>query len=156
MQGKVKNIFIAAQSGAKLEPHTTIEVHAGKGIVGDRYYAPQGSIAKSEEENLDFEITLIEQEQIDKFNTSTGFNYSGADFRRNIITTGIQLNELEGQTFSIGKLEFRGIRLCEPCATLSGLLGQEVLLHMVNKAGLRAQITNNGFVNVDDIITQTP
>ena len=42
--------------------------------------------------------------------------------------------------FTIGSIKYRGIRLCEPCAYMSGILHSDVLKKMVHRAGLRAQI----------------
>ena len=150
MHGRVKDILTTDKAGAALHSTASAQVHAGKGIVGDRYYSAQGTFSKVLEGEPDFEITLIEQEQIDIFNNKTGFSYTGADFRRNIVTTGIDLNALEGKEFTVGNVQLKGIRLCEPCAYLSDLLGPEVLKHMVNKAGLRAQILKDGKLQVSD------
>ena len=38
------------------------------------------------------QLTLIESENIDDYNTKFGLNISYIDFRRNIITKGIKLN----------------------------------------------------------------
>ncbi|MBL4638847.1 MAG: MOSC domain-containing protein [Proteobacteria bacterium] len=150
MEGSVKDILTAEKSGIDLQSNTSVELFAGKGIVGDRYYSAQGTFSQALEGEPDFEITLIEQEQIDAFNQQTGFNYAAADFRRNIVTTGIDLNELEGKEFTVGNVRLKGIRLCEPCAYLSSLLGPEVLEHMLHKAGLRAQILTDGILHVSD------
>ena len=150
MTGTVKDILTAEKAGAALQSNTSVQLQAGKGIVGDRYYSAQGTFSKALEDDLDFEITLIEQEQIEAFNQKTGLDYSAADFRRNVVTSGIDLNQLEGKEFTVGAIRLKGIRLCEPCAYLSGLLGPEVMQHMVNKAGLRAQILIDGKIQVSD------
>ena len=62
-----------------------------KGIVGDRHFK-------------DFndpycQLSLIESENIDYFNSKYGLNIDYIDFRRNIITRGIRLNALIGKNF---------------------------------------------------------
>jgi len=153
MNGIIKDILLAEKTGKMLFSQHTAELHAGKGIVGDRYYLSQGTFSQTLKELPDFEVTLIEQEQIDKFNSTTGLTYSGADFRRNLVTKNININELLGQEFFVGKVKLRGIRLCEPCAHLSTMIGEQVLEHMVHKAGLRAQIIIGGQVHISDLIT---
>ena len=49
--------------------------------------------------------------------------------------------------------EFRGIRLCEPCAYMSGILHSDVLKKMVHRAGLRAQIIEGGIIKVSDDVS---
>lgn len=153
MNGIVKEILLAEKAGDALFSQHTAELHTGKGIVGDRYYLSQGTFSEDLAELPDFEVTLIEQEQIDAFNTTTGLAYSGADFRRNMVTKNININELVGKDFFVGKVKLRGIRLCEPCAHLSTMIGKQVLEHMVHKAGLRAQIIIGGEVHISDLIT---
>ncbi len=150
MEGTVIDILTANKAGETLQSNTSANLHSGKGIVGDRYYSSEGTFSKALEGEPDFEITLIEQEQIDSFNQQTGFAYSAADFRRNVVTSGVNLNQFEGKEFTIGNVRLKGIRLCEPCAYLAGLLGPEVMEHMVHKAGLRAQILEDGFIHVSD------
>jgi len=152
MNGIVKSILLAKDAGGAIISVQSAELQAGKGIVGDRYYSSQGTFSEILQDLPEFELTLIEQEQIDYFNQLTGFHYSGIDFRRNIVTTGIRLNDLVDKEFSIGKVKLRGIRLCEPCAHLASISGPKVLQHMVHRAGLRTQILSGGDVHISDII----
>ena len=64
------------------------EVIKGKGIINDRYF--------EQNNDKDTQITLIESENIDQFNKKSETNFDYIDFRRNIITHGIKLNELIG------------------------------------------------------------
>lgn len=153
MNGTVIDILLTEKAGDALFSKQTAELQAGKGIVGDRYYLAQGTFSEALKDLADFEVTLIEQEQIDVFNTTTDLAYSGADFRRNLVTKNINLNELVGKDFFIGQVKLRGIRLCEPCAHLSAMIGDEVLEHMVHKAGLRAQIIVGGKIHILDSVT---
>lgn len=129
------------------------DLEAGHGIVGDRYYDNLGTFSKKLKNLPDKELTLIESEQIDQFNTAHGFKLENGAFRRNIITRGIRLDNLIDREFTIGETRLRGIRLCEPCAYLAGLLGPEVLSALVHKAGLRAAILEPGRISMGDVIT---
>ena len=57
----------------------------GKGIINDRYY--ENFKEKKEQ------VTLINLEDIDNFNKQIKQNIDAKDFRRNIIVSGINLNE---------------------------------------------------------------
>lgn len=150
---KVKEILIATQANASIIPLSQAQLDAGKGIVGDRYYSAQGTFSERLKDLPDFELTLIEQEQIQRFNDITSLDYSGYDFRRNIVTEGINLNELVDKTFTVGNVSCRGIRLCEPCGHLAKQLGTEILDHMINRGGLRAQILSDGQIQLGDTLT---
>ena len=73
-----------------------------------------------------------------------------ADSRRNVITRGLQLNELTESTFRVGEVTLRGVRLCEPCAYLEEITGLPVLKPLVNRGGLRAEILTGGTIRVGD------
>lgn len=113
-----------------------------------------GTFSEALEKNGDFEVTLIETEEIYSFNKKTGLAYEASAFRRNLVTSGIRLNDLVGKEFSVGEARLYGVRLCEPCGYLAGLLGERIMDHMVHKAGLRAVIRRSGRVVVGDGVAQ--
>ena len=93
--GKIIDIGIAENSNVKIEKKNSIEVIEGKGIVGDRYF---------HDFNGDKEqITLIEKENIDYYNHAFETNFNYLDFRRNLVTENIRLNDLVGKTISTYK-----------------------------------------------------
>lgn len=154
MNGILKIILVARNSGDELVTMADAQLEPGKGIVGDRYFFQKGTFSTALKEKGDFEVTLIESEEIDKFNENTGLNYAEHLFRRNLVTSGIRLNDLVGKDFSVGNVVLHGVRLCEPCAYLAGLLEDSVLKGMVHKAGLRAIIKNGGTVSTGDPIVR--
>ena len=81
---KVFKLGITKSNNQKIEEVESIEVLANKGIIGDRHF---------DDYNDPFcQLSLIESENIDNYNTKFGLNISYLDFRRNIITKGIKLN----------------------------------------------------------------
>ena len=154
MTGTVREILIGADAAAGLEPVESARLEAGRGVVGDRYYFARGTFSGKLGGTPEVEATLIEKEQIDAFNAVAGKNYSGKDFRRNIVTEGVSLAEMIGRTFRVGDATLKGIRFCEPCAHLSAKLGPEIMQHMIHKAGIRAQIVATGLVRVADTIEE--
>ena len=130
-----------------------ISVRAGKGIEGDRYFSNSGKNRSNYNGQPDWEITLIEAEVIDAFNQSTGNKFHHSDFRRNLVTRDIRLNDLVGKEFRIGDISFYGVQLCEPCAKLQKRLGVRILPDLVNQGGLRAQIRSTGVISMDQAIS---
>ena len=54
-------------------------------------------------------------------------------FRRNIVTKGIQLNDLVGKKLLISKVELKAIDLCRPCKNLQGILKQNNITKFKHK-----------------------
>ena len=142
---KVFKLGITSNNNKKIEEVESIEVLANKGVVGDRHF---------DNYNDPYcQLSLIEAENIDEYNLKFGLNIPYLDFRRNIITKGIKLNDLVGKRLSIGNVEVEGIDLCRPCRHLTEMLDQEnILKEFLRKGGLRCQILSSSKIKVGDSI----
>ena len=142
---KVFKLGITSNNNKKIEEVEFIEVLANKGVVGDRHF---------DNYNDPYcQLSLIEAENIDEYNLKFGLNIPYLDFRRNIITKGIKLNDLVGKKLSIGNVEVEGIDLCRPCRHLTEMLNQEnILKEFLRKGGLRCQILSSSQIKVGDSI----
>ena len=141
----VYEIGIAKKNNQEIDKKESIEVVASKGIVGDRYF---------HDFNGDREqITLIESENIDYYNKISGTNIPYVNFRRNIITKNIELNNLVGKNFNIGNVKLFGHRLCDPCKYLQDMIGdQKLVKKLIKKGGLRCEALSSGKISVNDTI----
>jgi len=150
--GTVVAIFTARAAQAPVQSVLTAQLDAGRGIVGDRYFSSEGTFSEKLEGKgrSDWEVTLIETEEIDNFNETQSHDFNYGDFRRNIATRGVRLNSLVGKQFDIGGVKLEGIRLCEPCTTLAATVTDSVLPDLVGHGGLRARILNSGRISVGD------
>ena len=142
---EVFKIGITDKNNQKIKEVNSIDVLANQGVIGDRHFM---------EFNDPFnQLSLIESENIDYYNTKYGLNISYIDFRRNIITKGIQLNNLVGKKFKIGKVELEGIDLCRPCRHLSEVLNQNnIIKEFLRRGGLRCQILSSSSIEVGNKI----
>tara|TARA_B100000161_G_scaffold206248_1_gene151344 strand:- start:454 stop:894 length:441 start_codon:yes stop_codon:yes gene_type:complete len=142
---KVYKLGITPDNNKKIQEVETIEVIASKGIIGDRHFKDYNDPY--------CQLTLIESENIDFYNTKYGLNISYVDFRRNVITKKIKLNNLIGKKFLIGKVEVEGIDLCRPCRHLSEVLNQRnILKEFLRKGGLRCRVLNSSLIKIGDEI----
>ena len=122
-----------------------VEVLAGRGIIGDRHFRDQN--------NPKNELTLIESENIDYYNKKFDVQIPYINFRRNIVTKGIKLNELIGKQLILGKTKVKGNDLCRPCKHLQEILNQEdIIKEFLKKGGLRCEILTSGIIKVGDKI----
>ncbi len=142
---EVFKIGITKSNDQSIKEVKQISLLAGKGIVGDLHFREYNDARK--------QLTLIESENIDYYNKNFNLNIPYLSFRRNIITKGIQLNDLVGKKLLIGKVELKGIDLCRPCKNLQEILKQNnIIKEFLRKGGLRCEIINNGIINVGDLI----
>ena len=142
----VFEIGITGKNNQEIEKKESIEVVASKGIVGDRYF---------HDFNGDREqITLIESENIDYYNNTFNTKFTYVEFRRNIITKNIKLNDLVGKTILVGNIKLKVNDLCRPCKDLQQRLGKSnIIKEFLRRGGLRCEILSSGTINVGDKIT---
>ena len=126
--------------------HPTISVNevecvAGKGLFGDRFFGFK--------EDYKGQVTFFSNEVFTE--VCRQLNVSGklpGVSRRNIITSGVDLNSLVGQRFVVQGVEFEGVCECSPCHWMNESIapGAEALLH--GRGGLRARILTDGVLRV--------
>ena len=142
---EVFKLGIAAKNNQPIKEVNSIEVLANKGIVGDRHFNDFNDPYN--------QLSLIESENIDEYNIKFGLDIPYINFRRNIITKGIQLNDLIGKKLQIGNVELEGVELCRPCRHLTEMLNQKnILKEFMRKGGLRCQILSSSKISIGDII----
>ena len=142
---EVYKIGISNKNNQKIKEVNSIDVLANQGILGDRHF---------QEFNDPFnQLSMIEAENIDYYNSKYGLNIPYVDFRRNIVTKGIKLNNLVGKKLQIGKVKLEGIDLCRPCKHLSEVLNQDnIIKEFLRGGGLRCQILSSSTIEVGDKI----
>ena len=142
---KVYKLGISNKNNQPIKEVDSIDVLANQGVVGDRHF---------KEFNDPYnQLSLIESENIDHYNIRFGLSIPYIDFRRNVVTKGIKLNELIGKKILVGNVELEGIDLCRPCRHLTEVLGQDnILKEFLRKGGLRCQVLSSSSIKVGDKI----
>jgi MOSC domain-containing protein YiiM len=147
MAGRVEAIFLSPDHGQLPAPVERVYARAGRGLKGNRYYwedgmAPPGAA-----------VTLIAAEAVEAVASEGDVSVEPAATRRNVLTRGIDVNELVGKRFRIGEVECEGIELCEPCTTLEGMTQPGVIKAFVHRCGLNADILSDGEISIGDPVT---
>lgn len=117
-----------------------------RGLEGDRY-ADQAN-----RRGPDYQVTLIESENIAEFSQITDVPFTPDMPRRNIVTRGVRLNELRGRRFKVGGATLEGLELCEPCSLFARRTHREVLQYFPRRGGLRARIVMGGHIRIGDLV----
>ena len=143
--GKVVQIGIVSIKGKQIQNVNEVEALKGKGLLNDRKF--------SEKNQKECQITLIEIENINHFNKISKTNIPAVNFRRNIITENMKLNDLLNKEFFVGKVKLKAHDLCRPCKYLQEKLGQENFVkEFLHKGGLRCEILSSGKISLGDLI----
>ncbi|MED4957373.1 MOSC domain-containing protein [Paenibacillus macerans] len=145
--GKVEAIYLAGAAGEDMFAVNEAYSIPGMGLKGDRYWRQAGTWSKR---SPDRDLTLIDTAVLRKLESEFGIALTPGEHRRNIETSGIALEPLIGQTFSIGPVRLLGVRVCNPCAYLEQLTGKKGLLKGLMNSGLFVRILTEGTISVGD------
>jgi MOSC domain len=141
--GIVEVLSVAASAGEPTRLLQGVRALPGKGLEGDRHVTGRGTFPSGPPGSA---LTMIEAEVCESFDPPL----EPSQHRRNVVTRGIDLNALVGQEFTIGEVQCRGMRLCEPCTVVQRYAGRPVLRALVHRGGLRADILDDGEIRVGD------
>lgn len=147
--GRLLGIYLATEAEETPRSVQRARALAGRGLEGDRYAAMRGTFSDRPGHR---DVTLIESEVLEAYERESGQKLSAAESRRNLLTQGVRLNNLVGCEFEVGPVRMRGLRLSEPCTHLMRLTHPETLRGLVHRAGLVAEVLNDGELKVGDLV----
>ncbi|MFG3558864.1 molybdenum cofactor biosysynthesis protein [Micromonospora sp. NPDC047557] len=118
----------------------TVQLRAGLGVVGDRYFGKPA--------HRDASVTVIAQESL-----PAGIGL--AQVRRNILTAGIAVDELIGRVLILdsgdGPVSLRVNRAARPCAWMDVTVGPGAWKALRTTGGIRCTPLNDGLLRVGPI-----
>jgi MOSC domain-containing protein YiiM len=144
VSGHVEAIFVASERGELPAPVERVRAHAGCGLEGNRYFWEDGDAPPGRG------VTLIAAEAMDAVAGEGDVSIEPAATRRNVLTRGIDVNDLVGKRFRIGDVECEGVELCEPCVHLESMTKPGVIKALAHRGGLNADILSDGNITVGD------
>ncbi|MEJ2467483.1 MAG: MOSC domain-containing protein [Campylobacterales bacterium] len=156
IQARVAALIIGPEAKAPLHEVPSVRAEAGRGLAGDRYHEGCGSFNAPQFDPNVREVTLIASEAIAECNRRLRTTLEPADFRRNIVTEGIDLSLLKHRRFRIGETVLRFVRTAPPCRYLSRTLGEDMMTGLKGIGGIRAVIEEGGEIRVGDTIDVLP
>ena len=114
-----------------------IECVAGRGIREDRYF--------DFKDDYKGQVTFFSLEVFGELCAALQIrDGSPALARRNVITRGINLNELVGQNFEVQGIRFHGMEECRPCYWMDRAFAPGAHEFLKGRGGLRAKILSDG------------
>ena len=120
-----------------------VECVAGHGIRGDRFFDYR--------DDYKGQITFFSHEVFGKLTAHFGLKDKSAGvLRRNVIVSGVNVNDLIGEEFSIQGVRLRGTAHCKPCYWMNQAVAPGAEEFLQGQGGLRAQILSDGVVAVGD------
>jgi len=137
----VELIHLGAPRTPELWTVESVRALAGKGLEGDRHFYPDGAEPGRA-------LTLVEAENVEEVGLPPGGT------RRQLTVRGVRLNDLVGKRFRVGEVECYGAELCEPCRHLESMTRPGIIKELAHRAGINADILNDGTISVGDEVSE--
>jgi hypothetical protein len=147
LRGTVEGLAVAPAAEAPMQLREVARARAGRGLEGDRYAAGAGTFSPRAGRRPGYDLTLIAAEALDEL-AAAGHAVDFAGSRRNVLTRGVDVNDLVGRRFRIGDVLCEGRRLCEPCVHLDRLSGPGILRPLIHRGGLRVDVLTDGEIRL--------
>ncbi|WP_438480220.1 MOSC domain-containing protein [Oleiharenicola lentus] len=119
-----------------------VECVAGHGLKGDRFFDYKPGYGG--------QITFFAREIHDAL--CRDFRVIGVSsevYRRNVVTSGVNLNDLIGQEFSVQGIRFFGYSECKPCYWMDQAVAPGAFEWLKGNGGLRARILSDGILRTE-------
>ena len=138
------------------ESRDRIELRAGLGIVGDRYFAARAHVHAS--------VTVIGLEGLEAVGHAIGATVDPAATRRNVFLRGADVEALRGEPFSLesvtpdtggGPVRFRGFRAANPCAWMDHEVAPGAFRAMRGRGGVRCDPESDGVLTLGPAVLRT-
>jgi MOSC domain-containing protein YiiM len=139
-------------AGWPVESLARIEVRAGLGVVGDRYFGRPA--------HRDASVTVIAAEAVDALAAELGSGpLDPLATRRNVVLRGADVEALRGQLFSLdcgdGEVLLAGGRPANPCAWLDLVLATGAHRGMRGRGGVRCAPRTDGALRLGPAVLRS-
>ena len=148
----IKHLYISpghnyfGRHGQSAGEHEIINVRelrciAGRGIEGDRFL----DYRRDYKGQITFFASEIYEEICVRLDV---WDRPPSVFRRNVITSGADLNALIGREFELQGIRFLGTAECSPCYWMDHAFAQGTEEMLQGRGGLRAKILTSGSLHI--------
>ena len=156
---EVKHLFVSpghnyyGRHGKGSESHEIvdrdeIELVAGRGVTGDRFF--------DYKQDYKGQVTLFDDATVSAVRQVFDLpELSAAAFRRNVVTNGVELNDLIGKTFDLGGVVLSGSEEARPCYWMDEACAPGVEGFLKGRGGLRCRIVRGGVLRKGEMTLKT-
>ena len=101
-------------------------------------------VTMMQNEHISVILSLAQENDHEKINNIQYY------FKRNLLISKYNIQNLKGKFFSIGEARFFGTGDCKPCKKIENLLGKQMLEAMQGIGGITAAVVNTGMIKIND------
>lgn len=141
MQPTVVAIHVAKGSRLPMQGKETVEVEAGKGIVGDRYHGTRHR-----------HVSVQSRESLDEAADVYGDEVPSHLTRRNVTISHGAVPREPGARLVIGDVVLEAVRVAAPCKLLDDTIGHGAQEALRRRGGTIFRVLEGGTISVGDAV----
>jgi MOSC domain-containing protein YiiM len=149
--GTIEEVYIGSEGGAEMQLVDEVRALADCGLEGDRYCKGVGSWTGTDE----CQVTLIALEDLEQIANTTGIHVIRGEHRRNLITRGVQLENLDGKRFLVGQAVLEYEKPRPPCSYIQSITEPGMTKALAGHSGICARVIESGLIRAGDSIHLT-
>ena len=135
----VASLQIATATRLPMRTVPSVEVEAGKGIVGDRYHGTKHR-----------HVTVQSRETLDEAGRAYGAAIASERTRRNVTVDEGRVPHAPGSRIRIGGVLLEVVRVAAPCKLLDDTIGRGAQVALRHRGGSVCRVLESGVVAVGD------
>ena len=146
MSGNLEWIGVRAKSG-DIQSIDKVIALEGRGLEGDKITLKKSKkrqVTLMQKEHISVILSLAQEQDQSKINRIEYY------FKRNLLISKYNIDNLKGKYFRIGKAKFFGTGDCKPCKKIEILLGKTMLDAMQGMGGITASVVESGEIKIND------
>ncbi|WP_202033095.1 MOSC domain-containing protein [Nocardioides sp. WS12] len=137
----VESIHLAKATRLPMQAKATVEVEAGKGIVGDRYHGTRHR-----------HVTVQSRESLNEAAAVYGREVPSHLTRRNLTVSHGIIPRDPGSLLRIGDVLLEAVRVAAPCKLLDDTIGAGAQEALRRRAGTVFRVLEGGTISVGDAV----
>ncbi len=137
--GQVVALHIAAESGAATQAMERVELVAGRGIVGDRYYGSRHR-----------HVSVQDAAALAMAAAEAELSIEPGTTRRNITLSAGPIPTEPGSIIEIARCRLEVVRIAAPCRVMDETIGVGARAALRRRGGVICRILEGGLVEIGD------
>ena len=138
---RIVAIHIAKATRLPMRAVDTVEVEAGRGLVGDRYHGTRHR-----------HVTVQSLEELAEAERRHGGTIDPGLTRRNVTINTGTVPRKPHHRWAIGEIELEVVRDAAPCKLLEDTLGRDARLALSRRAGVVCRVLSDGTLSIGDAV----
>jgi MOSC domain-containing protein YiiM len=143
-RGRVVQLDVAAERHGAMQSRESVDVHAGAGVVGDRWYGSRHR-----------HVTVQSVEDLEVASGVLGRPIDPGTTRRNVTVSGLEVPTEPGARLTVGGVVLEVVRVASPCRLMEDSIGPGGHRALRHRGGSVFRALTSGQIRTGDTVHES-